>query len=163
MRRKKARSWKMKLEYKLFGKVATLVRYRRVAVEGDRVTLRCEGAERCRLYLERNKVSNDAKLIGGEAEIPVKWLEGGASITFYRGDGSDAWGTPLRLERVGGTVYAVGGEFSQREEIERLNDALVYAVEVVEAAQKEASRVAELEVRLERLEKRANSGDIINF
>ena len=153
----------MKLEYKLFGKIATLVRYRRVAVEGDKVMLRCEGAVRCRLYSERDKVSYDSKLIEGEAEIFVKWLEGGVSVTFYREDGSDAWGTSLRLERVGDTVYAVGGEFSQREEIERLNDALIYAVEVAELAQKEASRVTELEKRLEGLEKRVNSGDIIKF
>ena len=153
----------MKLEYKMFGKNATLIRYRRVPVESETVTLKCEGAAHCRFYSERDKVSYDSKLIEGEAEIFVKWLEGGVSVTFYREDGSDAWGTPLRLERIGGQVYVVGGEFSQREEIERLNDALIYAVEVAELAQKEASRVTELEKRLEWLEKRADSGDIINF
>lgn len=153
----------MKLEYKLFGKVATLVRYRRVAVEGELVTLKCEGAESYRLYSETRKDVYFGVFENGEAEIPISFLDGGVSVTFYRADGSDAWGTPLRLERVGGQVYVVGGEFSHREEIERLGDALVYAVEVAEAAQKEASKVTELAQRLEKLEKRAYSGDIINF
>lgn len=153
----------MKLEYKLFGKIATLIRYRRVPVEGETVTLKCEGAESYRLYSETRKDVYFGVFENDEAEIPVSFLEGGASVTLYREDEIDAWGTPLRLERVGGQVYVVGGEFSQREEIERLNDALVYAVGVAEAAQKEAAKVSELEKRLEKLEKRAHSGDIINF
>ena len=153
----------MRIEYKLFGKVATLIRYRRVAVEGETVTLRCAGAESCRVYSEARKESLSEKLSDGEAEIPVKFLEGGVSVSFYLPDGSDAWGTPLKLERVGDTVYVVGGEFSNREAIERLQDSLLHAVEVAEEAQKKAERVAELGRRLEALEKRANSGDIINF
>ena len=153
----------MKLEYKLFGKIATLVRYRRVAVEGNTVTLKCEGAESYRLYSEARKEVYFGVFEDSEAEIPVSFFEGGASVTFYPEGGGDAWGTPLRLERVGGQIYVVGGEFSQREEIERLNDALIYAVEVAESAQKEAEKVTKLEKRLEKLEKRANSGDIINF
>lgn len=153
----------MKIEYKLFGKVATLIRYRRVAVTGDKVTIKCDGAESCRLYSEVRKEGYTEKLNAGEAEFPVSALEGGVSVSFYYPDGGDAWGTPLKLEKIGGDVYAVGGDFSSREAIERLQDSLLYAVEVAEAAKKEALRVAELEKRLERLEKRADSGDIINF
>ena len=153
----------MKLEYKLFGKIATLIRYRRVPMEGELVTLKCEGAESYRLYSETRKDVYFGVFENGEAEIPVAFLEGGVSVTFYRADGGDAWGTPLRLERIGGQVYGVGGEFSQREEIERLNDALIYAVEVAEAAKEDAAKVTELEKRLEKLETRADSGDIINF
>lgn len=152
----------MKLTYKRFGRIATLVRYRRVLIDGDTVTVVCDGAARLGLYSERDKVNYSYELEGGEAAVPIKALEGGVSVTLEFGDGN-AWGTPLELQQVGGVLYAVGGEFSQREEIERLNDALVHAVELAEAAQKEAALVTELAQRLERLEKRANSGDIINF
>lgn len=153
----------MRLEYKLFGKVATLIRYRRVPVDGDTVTLKCAGAESYRLYSEARKATISKKLSGGEGEIPTSFLEGGVSVSFYLPDGSDAWGTPLKLESVGAQVYVVGGEFSNREAIERLQDSLLHAVEVAEEAQKKAERVTELEKRLGALEKRANSGDIINF
>ena len=152
----------MKLTYKRFGRIATLVRYRRVAVEGDSVVVSCDGAVRLKLYSERDKVNYSYGLEGGEAAVPIKTLEGGVSVTLEFGDGN-AWGTPLELRQVGGTLYAVGGEFSRREEIERLNDALIYAVEVAEAAQVEAARVPELEKKIAALEKRADSGDIINF
>ena len=152
----------MKLTYKRFGRIATLVRYRRVLVDGDTVTVVCAGAARLGLYSERDKVNYSYGLEGGEVAVPVKVLEGGVSVTFEFEDGN-AWGTPLKLERVGTQVYVVGGEFSNREAIERLQDSLLHAVEVAEEAQKKAERVTELERRLEALEKRANSGDIINF
>ena len=152
----------MKLIYKRFGRIATLVRYLRVEVEGERVTVGCDGAARLGLYSERDKKNYCFEFSGGEVTVPVKALDGGVSVTLEFEDGT-AWGTPLELQQVGGTLYAVGGEFSQREEIERLNDAFVYAVEVAEKAQAEAARVPELEKRIAALEKRANSGDIINF
>ena len=153
----------MKLEYKLFGKIATLIRYRRLKVEGELVGLRCMGAVKCRLYSEEEKKGYSFPLADGECELPIKLIEGGVSVSFEDGSGATVSAMPLSLQRVGESVYVVGGAFSQREEIERLQDALIHAVSVAEAAQEKAARVDELEKRLERLEKRAFSGDIINF
>ena len=151
----------MNLRYKCFGKIATLIRYRRVRLEGERVAVECPGAVGCRIYSERDKVGHAFE---GEGffEIPAALIEGGVSVSFEVG-GESVMGTPLKLQRIGESVYVIGGEFSQREEIERLNDSLIYAVDIAEAAQKEAARVTKLEERLAALEKKANSGDIINF
>lgn len=152
----------MNLRYKCFGKVATLIRYRRLAVEGERVTVECPDTVKCRIYSEKEK---RAYTFEGDGifDIPAQLLSGGVSVSFENSYGESAMGTPLTLQRVGETLYVVGGALSQREEIERLNDALVYAVTVAEKAQAEAARVGELEKRLAALEARANSGDIINF
>ena len=54
---KKERNIQMKLIYKRFGKIATLVRYRRVLIDGDTVTVVCDGAARLGLYSKRDKVN----------------------------------------------------------------------------------------------------------
>ena len=151
----------MNLRYKCFGKVATLVRYRRIKLEGERLTVECPGAVRCRIYSERDK---KAYTFEGEGlfEIPAELISGGVSVTFEVGEES-VMGTPLKLQRIGESRFVVGGEFSSREEIERLNDALIYVAEIAETALAAAGRVSELDGRLQALEARANSGDIINF
>lgn len=152
----------MTLRYKLFGKIATLIRYRRVAVEGDELVLECPSAVKCRIYSESEKKSVTFEG-AGSFDIPVSLVAGGVAVSLVTADGIVAQGTPLKLEIVGGSSYVVGGSFSQREDIERLNDALIYAVDVAESAMEKANAVSRLEERIAALEKRAYSGDIINF
>lgn len=151
----------MELRYKCFGEVATLIRYKRIEVDGERFKVICDDAKRCRVFSEQEKKAYCFEMNDGACDIPTAIIEGGAAVSFELSDGSTVQGTPLKLQRVGGGLYICGGEFSTREEIERLNDALCYISDVAQNAIEKANHVDALEKRLDALEKRAHSGDII--
>lgn len=151
----------MELRYKCFGEVATLIRYKRIEVDGERFKVICDGAKRCRVFSEQEKKAYCFEMNDGACDIPISVIEGGVSVSFELLDGNTAYGTPLKLQRMGNSVYVYGGELSYREEIERLNKALLYASDVAERALKNSECVTELEKRLATLETKAHSGDVI--
>lgn len=156
----------MRLIYRCFGHVALLVRYRRVRIDGDAVTVECdvEDGARLVLYSERDKVRRDYMLMGGSVSVPVKAFDGGVSVCFEAADGGVlAYGTPIEILAVGGERYLVGGAFGTEEELERIYDALVYVGELAREARAVADEMRAVMKVVESLKKRADSGDIINF
>lgn len=149
------------VKYKIFGKIATLINNRKIPIEGGSIIIECIGAEVVRL---RSNIRGDdyfEKLVDGKAIIPVEIIDGGVDVTFYLSDESDVWATPLKTQSLDNNIYIIGGSLSARESLERLEDQMVYVVETVERALEKAARVEEFEKRLERLEQRADSGDIL--
>lgn len=156
----------MRLIYKCFGHIALLVRYSRVRIVGDTVTVECDTGDGARLvlYSERDKVRRDYKLVGGSVSVPVKAFDGGVRVCFEAEDGSVlAYGTPIEILEVGGERYLVGGVFSTEEELERIHDALIHLGELVRDARAAADEMRAIIQVVESLKKRADSGDIINF
>lgn len=151
----------MKLWYKCFGNVATLIRYKRTEVDGNTVGICCDGARVCRVCPIVESGGYSFKMVDGGCEVPLAAIGDCASVVFEMENGNAVNGTPLKVQRIGGSIYVCGGEFSSREEIERLNDALIFVSEVAEDALEKAKRVIELEKRLGELEKKAHSGDIL--
>ena len=102
----------------------------------------------------------------------------GALVGICIPDNEERWKTDVavltqQLQSFGFEVaveYAAGDPAMQAYQLDKLVEqkACCLVVAPVDSlalleAQKKAERVAELEARLEALEKRANSGDIINF
>lgn len=155
----------MKLCYRYFGDVAILVRYERMKVTGDVLTIKCDAPEGSRvfLYSEKTKEAFAYALKDGVAEIPVERISGSMRVQFENAEGVPTYATPLEEVFVGDERYIVGGTFETREEIKRVQDALVYVGDLAKRALELAEGLLKLNERVEGLEKRANSGDIINF
>ena len=155
----------MRLTYRYFGDVAILVRYEKLKVTGDTITIECDVPEgtRVSLYSEKKKQTFGHLFVNGCAQIPVEHIEGGVRVHFEGSDGALAYGTPIEEVIVGDERYLVGGVFETREEIKRVQDALVYVGDFAKRALEIAKETLTLEERVEHLESRANSGDIINF
>lgn len=155
----------MKLSYRYFGDVAILIRYEKLKVEGETIVIECDAptGTRVSLYSEKKKQTFGYSLVDGSAEIPAEHIEGGVRVHFEGKDGALTYGTPIEEVLVGGERYLVGGVFETREEIKRVQDALVYVGDLANKAFKLAQETLTLDGRVKNLERRANSGDIINF
>lgn len=154
----------MELEYKCLGRVAVLVRYAPVKITGERLKVKCNGPKKLEIYSETEKKQYVYELKGGTADVPVNVIRNGVCVNFkYADNVIGATGTPLEVRNIGSIDYIIGKTLDDKEECERLKDALVYAGSVGETALEVANATMSLRADVDKLLKRANSGDIINF
>lgn len=144
------------MEYKRFGSVAVLTGNRKVHVK-DVVEISCDGA--LRLRLDGGGVYAP---VGGIFRVPVTEFDGGSDISFDFEDGV-VFGTPLSLYLIDGERYVVCGELSQRASLERLEEVIGRVSELSDALRIRIEALEALGHRVEVLERRANSGDVIDF
>lgn len=154
----------MELEYKCLGRIAFLVRYAPVQITGDKLKIKCNGPKKIELYSDADKKLYVYELKEGATEIPVSIIRNGVHVEFkFSENVIGATGTPLEIRRIGSVDYIMGKALDDKEERERMRDALIYAGSVGETALAVANETLLLRADVDRLLKRANSGDIINF
>lgn len=144
------------MEYKRFGSVAVLTGNRKVHVT-DEVEISCDGALRLRLDGGRTHES-----VGGIFKVPVTEFDGGSDVSFEFEDGI-VFGTPLSLYLIDGERYIICGELTQRASIERLESVIGRLSELSDDLRSRVEALEGFGRRFEVLERRANSGDIIDF
>ena len=155
----------MKLVYRCFGTVAFLEPNAQAKKEGT-ISVEANVEDGCilSLYSEAKKEKRDFLFAGGKTSVPAEIFDGAMDVQIHYSASEDiAKATPIVELQLGDEIYLVGGEFSAEEERARICRALGYVGILAERAIKEAQKIPDIKADVAALQKRANSGDIMNF
>lgn len=153
----------MRLVYQYFGSVSFLMRAEPAKAEGAiRVECDVPDGSKLMLYSADEKEKNDYSFQNGACEVPAAVFSGGKNV-FIGVNDTISIGTPIREIRSGTNFYLVGAEFGEKEERERLAQALIYVGMLAKRASTDSREALSLKGLVDQLYERANSGDIINF